>query len=130
MQHHTTTTSSRTWYQSAHASLCLLGMYLRQRGFFDPLEAHVKIEQKVLKYTPVQKLEMFFVGLLAGAKAVSYTATTVRVDPALVKALRTARMCRAVHHCRDPQCGHRTGCGRPARGRGRTVSLLQSSSPS
>jgi len=29
---------------------------------------------------------MFFVGLLAGAKAVSHTATTVRVDPALIAA--------------------------------------------
>jgi len=28
-------------------------------NFFQPLEAHVKIEQKVLKYTSVQKLEMF-----------------------------------------------------------------------
>jgi hypothetical protein len=52
--------------------------------FFQPLEAHVKIEQKVLKYTPVQKLEMFLVGVLAGAKAVSHTATTVRIDPALI----------------------------------------------
>jgi hypothetical protein len=44
------------------------------------------IHPKVLKYTSVQKLEMFFVGLLAGAKAVSHTATTVGVDPALIAA--------------------------------------------
>ena len=86
MYHHTISTPSRTWYDSAHASLCLLGVYLRRTGFFDPLEAHVKIRQKVLIYRPVQTLEMFLVGLLAGAKAVSHTATTVRVDPALVKA--------------------------------------------
>jgi len=55
-------------------------------GLFKPLEAHVKIGQKVLKYTPVQKLEMFLVAVLAGAKAVSHTATTVRIDPALVSA--------------------------------------------
>lgn len=54
--------------------------------FFQPLEAHVKIGQKVLKYTSVQKLEMFLVGVLAGAKAVSHTATTVRLDPALISA--------------------------------------------
>jgi hypothetical protein len=54
--------------------------------FFQPLEAHVKIGQKVLKYTPVHKLEMFLVGVLAGAKAVSHTATTVRLDPALISA--------------------------------------------
>jgi hypothetical protein len=46
----------------------------------------VQIHQKVLKYTPVQKLEMFLVGLLAGAKAVSHTTTAVRVDPALIAA--------------------------------------------
>jgi hypothetical protein len=46
----------------------------------------VHIRQKVLKYSSVQKLEMFFVGLLVGAKAVSHTATTARVDPALLAA--------------------------------------------
>jgi hypothetical protein len=86
MHHHNTSTPSRTWYESGHASLCLLGLHLRRTGFFEALERQVKIKQKVLKYSPVQKLEMFFVGLLAGAKAVSHTATTVRVDPALVKA--------------------------------------------
>ena len=73
--------------------------------FFQPLEAHVKIEQKVLKYTPVQKLEMFLVGVLAGAKAVSHTETTVRIDPALVAPL----------DCRDAPNSHplRTRSMRP-----------------
>jgi hypothetical protein len=56
---------------------------LRQTGFFQPLEERVQIQQKVRKYTSVQKLEMFFVALLAGAKAVSQTNLSVRVDPAL-----------------------------------------------
>lgn len=86
MPYRNTFTTARTWYDSGHASLCLLGVQLRWMGFFKPLEAHVKIGQKVLKYTPVQKLEMFLVGVLAGAKAVSHTATTVRIDPALVRA--------------------------------------------
>ncbi len=86
MQYRNTFTSARTWYDSGHASLCLLGVQLRRMGVFKPLEAHVKIGQKVLKYTPVHKLEMFLVGLLAGAKAVSHTATTVRLDPALISA--------------------------------------------
>lgn len=46
----------------------------------------MQIQQKTLKYTPVQKLEMFFVALLAGAKAVSHPNTTVGVDPALCAA--------------------------------------------
>jgi hypothetical protein len=76
----------RVWYNSAHASLCVLGTYLRRTGFFAPLEAQVQIKQKTLKYTSIQKLEMLLVALLAGAKAVSQTRTTVGVDPALWKA--------------------------------------------
>jgi len=86
MQHHNTSAARRIWYDSGHASLCLLGVHLRRIGFFKPLEEYVQIHQKVLKYTPVQKLEMFLVGVLAGAKAVSQTATTVRIDPALISA--------------------------------------------
>jgi len=86
MQYRNTSAPRRMWNESGHASLCLLGVHLRRMNFFQPLEAHVKIEQKVLKYTPVQKLEMFLVGVLAGAKAVSHTATTVRIDPALISA--------------------------------------------
>ncbi len=86
MQHHTTFYRQRTWHESGHASLCLLGVHLRRTGFFKPLETHIKIRQKVLKYTPVKKLEMFLVAVLAGAQAVSQTATTVRIDPALISA--------------------------------------------
>jgi hypothetical protein len=86
MEHHNISVSRRIWHDSAHASLCILGAHLRHSNFFGPLEHRMHIHQKVLKYTPVQKLEMFFVVLLAGAKAVSHTATTVRVDPALIAA--------------------------------------------
>jgi hypothetical protein len=86
MQHDNTSVSHQVWHDSAHASLCVLGVHLRRIHFFRPLEHRMHIQQKVLKYTPVQKLEMFLVGLLAGAKAVSHTATTVRVDPALIAA--------------------------------------------
>ena len=81
-----TATPARVWYDSAHASLCLLGEYLRRTGFFAPLEDHLHLQQKTLKYTPVQKLEMFLVALLAGAKAVSQTTTTLGVDAALCRA--------------------------------------------
>jgi hypothetical protein len=60
-----------------------LGGYLRLVGFFQPLEEGLPLRQKVRKYTPVQKLEMVFVSLLAGAKAIYHTGTTLRVDPAL-----------------------------------------------
>lgn len=86
MTQHNTAIATQKWYDSGHASLCLLGTYLRQSGFFESLEHRVHLKQKVLKYTPIQKLEMLFVGLLAGIKAVSHTATTVRVDRALMAA--------------------------------------------
>lgn len=73
----------RKWYDSGHASLCVLGSYLRQAGFFEVLEAGLRLHQKVLQYTPVQKLEMLFVSLLAGAQTVYETGTTLRTDPAL-----------------------------------------------
>src|SRR5918911_4316093 len=76
-------TSARRWYASAHASLCALGAQLQRLGFFQPLEEQLPLKQKVIKYTPVQKLEMVFVSLLAGAKAVSHSGTTLRMDPAL-----------------------------------------------
>jgi len=86
MAHDTIPAQTRIGIDSAHASLCLLGSYLRQTGFFQPLEERMSIQQKAIKYTAVQKLEMFFVALLAGAKAVSHTNLTLRVDPALWRA--------------------------------------------
>ncbi len=86
MSQHTISAHAHAWHDSAHASLCLLGAYLRQTGFFLPLEEFVQIQQKTIKFTPVQKLEMFLVSLLAGAKAVAHTNLTVRADPALWQA--------------------------------------------
>jgi hypothetical protein len=86
MAEHTTRQTNRRWYESGHASLCALGVYLRREGCLAPLEEGVQIQQKCVRYTPVQKLEMVLVGLLAGAKAVSHTGWTVRLDPALCAA--------------------------------------------
>src|ERR671933_824187 len=86
MSQHTPARAERTWWESSHASLCALGSYLRQIGFFTPLEQHVHLHQKTVTYTPTQKLEMIFVALLAGAKAISHTGTTLRIDPALQRA--------------------------------------------
>jgi hypothetical protein len=76
----------RTWHESTHASLCLLGSYLQEQGFFHPLETRWHGHQKILKYSSVQKLEMLFISVLAGAKAVSHTNFTLRPDPALYRA--------------------------------------------
>ncbi|HEX2185030.1 MAG TPA: hypothetical protein VHN78_05945 [Chloroflexota bacterium] len=86
MAQHTGSPDPGKWFDSAHASLCALGAHLRRIGFFTPLEEAVHIKQKVCKYTPVQKLEMIFVSLLAGATTVAETGTTLRVDPAVQRA--------------------------------------------
>lgn len=82
--HQTTPVSSaRLWYDSSHASLCLLGLHLRRIGFFRELETGITIKQKTIIYTPAQKLEMLLVSLLAGATAVSHSGRTLRIDEAL-----------------------------------------------
>ncbi len=86
MSDHTPSSPERTWFDSSHASLCALGAYLRQIDFFAPLEARLHLKQKVVRYTPIQKVEMVFVALLAGAKAIAHTGTTLHVDPALQRA--------------------------------------------
>jgi hypothetical protein len=125
MEHHNISVSRRIWHDSAHASLCVLGAHLRQNHFFEPLEQRMHIHQKVLKYTSVQKLEMFFVGLLAGAKAVSHTATTVGVDPALIAAFGLPGCAEQSVIAQTRSAGHRAGCGRSASSIGRDLWLLR-----
>ena len=38
MRKHSKPARGRKWFDSGHASLCLLGEYLRRSGFFRPLE--------------------------------------------------------------------------------------------
>jgi hypothetical protein len=75
------------WVERAHASRCALGAHLQRIGFFAPLEEAVHIQQKVYRYPPVQTREMIFVALWAGATTVAQTGTTLRVDPALHRAV-------------------------------------------
>jgi hypothetical protein len=74
---------ARRWHDRAHASRCVLGAHLCAIGFFRPWVAPLKLTQKTVKYTPVPKLQMRFVALLAGAKSVYHVGTTLRVDRAL-----------------------------------------------
>jgi hypothetical protein len=87
-------------------------------GFFRPIEERVRIKQKVLKYTPVQKVEMLSMALLAGAKAVYQTSTLVRVDRALQVAF-------GLPGCADQSVIGDAGCGGAAPGRGNTLSGVQ-----
>jgi hypothetical protein len=75
-----------TILQSARASLCVLGEYLRRHAFFAPLYQHIQIPQKTIKYRPVDKLLDALVGRLCGAKTIAQSNVTVRVDPAVQRA--------------------------------------------
>ncbi len=68
---------------TAHASLAVLGVKLRQLDFLTPLREEVKIAQKAVKLTPFEKLCDCFIGILAGAHGIVEINEGLRVDPGL-----------------------------------------------
>ncbi len=79
MHKHTTMTTGR-------ASLCAIGEYLRRHCFFAPLREQVQIPQKMVRYRPIDKVLDGLLGLLCGAKTISQSNVTIRVDPAVQRA--------------------------------------------
>ena len=76
---------------SPAASLAALGMHLRQIDLFGPIRDTVKIGQKSVKHTPLDKLYDAFISILAGAHGLVEINTRLRSDPALQSAFgRTA----------------------------------------
>jgi len=76
---------------SPAASLAALGVHLHQIDLFGPIADTVKIAQKTVKYTPLDKLEDAFISILAGAHGLCEINTRLRSDPALQSAFdRTA----------------------------------------
>lgn len=71
---------------SSHASLAALGALLREKELLGPVAEHVRIRQKSIKYTPVEKLQDAFISLLAGAHGLVEINTLLRSDPALQRA--------------------------------------------
>jgi hypothetical protein len=68
---------------TAHASLAALGVKLCQLDLLAPLREEVKIAQKTVKFTPVEKLTDCFIGILAGAHGIVEINEGLRADPAL-----------------------------------------------
>src|SRR5437879_1780150 len=79
MHQHTTMTTGR-------ASLCACGEYLRRHGFFAPLREHVQIQQKTVRYRPIDKLLDALGGILCGAKTIAQNNVTIRTDHAVQRA--------------------------------------------
>ena len=77
------TSSEATRHFSPAASLAALGAHLRQIDLFGPIRASVKIAQKTVKYSPIDKLYDAFISILAGAHGLSEINTRLRSDLAL-----------------------------------------------
>jgi len=60
-------TTTRTTQFSPCASLAALGCYLRQIQLFDPIREQVRIMQKTVTHSPLEKLYDAFITILAGA---------------------------------------------------------------
>lgn len=73
-------------YVTPRASLVAIGCEIRKRRILAPIRQHVTIAQKVRMHTPCDKLTDALIGMLAGAKGMVETNTTVRTDPALQRA--------------------------------------------
>ena len=71
---------------TSRASLCALGEYLRRQCFFAPLREQLTIPQKTVRHHPVEKVLDALLGLLCGAKTISQSNSTIRVEPAVQRA--------------------------------------------
>jgi hypothetical protein len=71
---------------TSRASLCALGEYLKRQCFFAPLQEQVQIPQKTVWYRPIDKVLDGLLGILCGAKTISQSNITIRVDPAVQRA--------------------------------------------
>ena len=68
---------------SACASLAAIGMKLQHLDVFGPIRRGVRIAQKTVKHTPIDKLYDGFIAMLAGAHGLVEINTRLRADPAL-----------------------------------------------
>jgi hypothetical protein len=70
--------------------LAALGLKLRTLGLFEVIESHVRIRQKTIKHTPLEKLQDAFIAILAGAHGLCEVNTRVRADAAVQRSFGRA----------------------------------------
>jgi len=71
---------------SAHSTLAAIGIKATQIGLFVPVAERVKIAQKVIKYTPIEKLQDAYLNILAGGQGLVEINKRIRSDWGLQKA--------------------------------------------
>jgi Transposase DDE domain group 1 len=73
-------------HYSPRAVLAAIGTKIRGMGILKVIEERVRIEQKRIKYSPVEKLFDALITILAGAQGMSEVNTRLRSDEALQRA--------------------------------------------
>lgn len=75
-----------TQYFSPRATLAALGIRVRSLKFFETIGEHVRIPQKTVRHTPLEKLMDAFIAILSGAHGLSEINTRVRADRGVQRA--------------------------------------------
>ncbi|RPI32712.1 MAG: transposase [Chloroflexota bacterium] len=73
-------------YFSSHASLAAIGRKVKKLKVFEPIEQKVKIAQKMVKYSPSEKLLDGFITLLSGAQGMVEVNKRLKADTGLQRA--------------------------------------------
>jgi len=77
------TECSTIGHDTPAASLAALGVKLQQLDVFGPIQRSVRIAQKTVKHSPLDKLSDSFIAMLAGAHGMVEINTRLRADPVL-----------------------------------------------
>ncbi len=68
---------------SPRASLAIVGMNIQQMGIWDMIGHQVKIQQKTVTHTPLQKLQDAFINIMAGGQRIVEVNQRVKPDATL-----------------------------------------------
>ena len=73
-------TTKTTRHFTPCASLAAIGVKLKQLDLFDPIRQQVRIAQKTVKHSPIDKLYDAFIAMLAGAHGLVEINSRLRSD--------------------------------------------------
>lgn len=93
-------TASRLF--TARSTLAALGIKIRSLNILDTISEQVKIRQKTIKHTPLEKLTDALIAILSGAHGLCEVNTRVRSDQALQRELSGAQLALNSQWCRRP----------------------------
>ena len=68
---------------SPRASLAIVGMNIQQMGIWEMISQQVKIQQKTVTHTPLQKLQDAFINIMAGGQGIVEVNQRVKPDASL-----------------------------------------------